>query len=265
VELKGYNLSPEREKIFKLHGLPDVVIKTEELEKEQENWMYGLYSVLKFRFPDDINIIKGNESEYLRSLAIAGNDSIADENKVTFDLAQVNNADYTFVLIDGEVVKCFNYPLIPNLPVNAIKSFEILKNPKGAQRYYFETFPNAIMLPLMATYAIISVYTYAGKGLLGITETKGIFKGTIDGFSTKREFYAPKYDNLQPEDWNLPDLRSVIHWSPSVTTDENGQANIEFYNADNTGDMLVIVEAIAPDGKVGYLETTYKVDKKLEK
>jgi hypothetical protein len=28
--------------------------------------------------------------------------------------------------------------------------------------------------------------------------------------------------------------------------------------------MLVVIEAIAPDGKIGYFETSYTVDKKLE-
>ena len=49
-----------------------------------------------------------------------------------------------------------------------------------------------------------------------------------------------------------------------VETDKLGLAEIEFYNGDNTGDMLVVIEAISTDGKIGYYETTYTVDKRLE-
>tara|TARA_R110002049_G_scaffold307520_1_gene508204 strand:- start:13006 stop:15843 length:2838 start_codon:yes stop_codon:yes gene_type:complete len=263
VELTGYNLTPEREKMFKLHGAPDVVINTEDLEKEEEKWMYGLYSVLKFRFPDDINIVKGNESQYLRFNA---DDPIADENTAVFDLAQVYGTDFTYIFIDNQLVEGYNYPLLPNLPVDGIKSFEILKNPKGnLGHYYTEVFPYASFPPALLTYGIVSIYTYSGKGLFGITPAKGIFKGAISGFSTKREFYAPKYDNLQDEDWNLPDDRSTIYWSPSITTNTEGQTKIEFYNGDNVGDMLVVIEAITPDGEIGYYETTYTVQEKIEK
>lgn len=262
VELTGYNLTPEREKMFKLHGAPDVVIENEDLEKEEEKWMYGLFSILKFRFPDDINITKGNESDYVR---FSANDPVADENKAVFDLAQVYGVDVTFVFIDNQLIEGYNYPLLPNLPIDGIKSFEILKIPEGnISQYYTDVFPYATFPPSLASYAIISIYTYGGKGLFGITPAKGIFKGVVNGFSTKREFYVPKYDNLQDDDWNLPDDRSTIYWSPSTNTSTDGEATIDFFNGDNTGDMLVVVEAITPDGKIGYYETSYKVDEKIE-
>ena len=65
--------------------------------------------------------------------------------------------------------------------------------------------------------------------------------------------------------WKVPDLRSVVHWAPNVKTDENGEARVEFYNADNIGDMQVIVEGITKNGKIGYFETIYTVDKKIER
>lgn len=113
--------------------------------------------------------------------------------------------------------------------------------------------------------SIISIYTYAGKGFNYVTKNKGIDKFSVQGFATKREFYAPKYGNDDINDWSLPDLRSVVHWVPNVNTDENGEAKVEFYNADTIGVMLVIVEGITNNEKLGYFETTYSVDKKLER
>jgi hypothetical protein len=38
-----------------------------------------------------------------------------------------------------------------------------------------------------------------------------------------------------------------------------GKATTSFYNADNLGDMTVVVEAISDDGKIGCKELYYKV------
>ncbi|WP_131474428.1 hypothetical protein [Neotamlana nanhaiensis] len=255
VELTGYNLTPKREKVFKLHGPPDVVISNEELEKEEEKWMFGLYSVLRSKFPDDIRIKRVNKSgyDYFKTSQIgSGLDS--------FDMANAFGADFTFILIDGVLIDLYEYPLVSRLPVEGVKSFEILNHPKNARRYFYQIFPVSEDIAFK-TFAIISIYTYSGKGLYGIGRTEGIFKGVISGFSPRKEFYAPKYDVLEPVDWDIADLRSTIHWSPSITTNEQGEAEIEFYNADTTGDMLIILEAISPDGKLGYFESTYQVSK----
>lgn len=249
VELTGYKLTPLREKIIGLHGKPDVVIDNDDLEKENKKWSYGLYSVLLFSFPDDLEIkMVGGQLD-------------------RFQIANVYGSDFTFILFDGIPVEIQDYNLIPNIDINQVSSFEIIKNPKRRKHYVLDVFGYDPFTgkKFDATLSIINIITYSGKGFFGLSQTKGIFKGVIDGFSTKREFYAPKYDNLQSEDWDIPDLRSVIHWSPNITTDENGESKIEFYNADTTGDMLIVVEAIATDGKMGYFQTTYNVEEKIEK
>lgn len=245
VHLSGYKLTPEREKIMELHGPPDVVIENKELVANKKKWSYGLFSVLMFSYPDDISI---------RRVGSGGG----------FLIAEAFGADFTFVLIDGKLVELHEYQLLGSLPTEEIKSVEILNSPKNWIGYFYELFP-PFPGPGIATFSIISIYTYSKIGLYGIQRNPGIFKNIISGFTPKREFYAPKHKDLTREDWNIPDLRSVVHWEPNVTTDLEGNAQVEFYNDDNTGDMLVIVEGITSDGKIGYYETTYRVDEKLEK
>ena len=38
-------------------------------------------------------------------------------------------------------------------------------------------------------------------------------------------------------------------------------ASSTFYNADNVGEMLVVVEAISDTGEIGYQELIYEVEK----
>ena len=74
------------------------------------------------------------------------------------------------------------------------------------------------------------------------------------------EFYAPKYKNIQDNNWNQPDLRALIHWNPIIKTDSIGKASASFYNADNTGKMTIVVEAISKNGEIGYKEVDFLVD-----
>lgn len=245
VLLSGYKLTPEREKMMELHGEPDVVIENKELMSKVKKWSYGLYSILLFNYPEEISITRvGPNGGFL--------------------FARVHGADYTYYIIDGIPVHKDYYSLIGDLPTEEIKSVEILKNPKNKSEYFYDVGRNPVAeVPMFD--AFISIYTYAGKGLFGVQKTHGMSKKTIPVFSTPREFYAPKHENLTTQDWKIPDLRSLVYWNASLQTDTDGKAMVEFYNPDDVGDMLVVIEAISEDGKIGYHETTYSVEEKLER
>lgn len=272
VELTGYNVTPEREKIFKLHGPPDTVIENEELVKEEEKWMSGLYDLLRTKFPDDIYFEDVRYPAEAFGLKQDPSFTPVDTIVPSLEVPKIAETNVAFVFIDGEIVEGIDYPLLPFLSTENIKSVEILKRPKGGiLDLYREAFPRTDLKTITdaiaikaAIVGIISIYTYGSNGIAALSSTKGIFQGTVSGFSAKREFYAPKYAKLQDEDWDVPDVRSVIHWKPLALTDVSGNAKVEFYNGDNTGDMLVVIEAITPDGKMGYFETNYTVEEKID-
>ncbi|GAA3631381.1 hypothetical protein [Flavivirga jejuensis] len=245
VLLDSYKLTPEREKMMELHGPPDVVIEDKELQSKIKKWSYGLYSILLFNYPEKVSVIRGGSGG-------------------GFLYANVHGADFTFVIIDGIPVKIYNYSLIQSLPTEEIKSVELIKYPKNPEKYAFDVFGTNVYKG-METWSFINIYTYAGKGLFSVQRTPGMSKKTVPVFSTPREFYAPKYENLTTQDWKTPDLRPLIYWNANLQTNAEGKTMAEFYNADNTGDMLVVIETITEDGKIGYHEMTYTVEEKLEK
>jgi len=247
VLLENYKMTPEREKMMALHGKPDVVIEDKELHEKIENWSYGLFSVLLFNYPDDLDVTRfgGGGSGFL--------------------IADVHGADFTCILIDGIPVFIKNYPLIGNLPTEEIKSVEIIKRPKNPRKYAIDIFGRSDALDAALQVSFINIYTYSKNGLFGVKKTPGIFKGTIPAFSLSREFYSPKYESLISEDWKIPDLRSIIHWEPNLITDAQGAAEISFYNDDNIGDMLIVIEGITEDGEIGYYDMTYKVKERIDK
>ena len=245
VLLSGYKLTPEREKMMELHGPPDIVIEDKELQSKIKKWSYGLYSILLFNYPEELSVERvGSGGGFL--------------------YANVHGADFTFVIIDGIPVRIVDYSLIGSLPTEEIKSVELIKYPKNPEKYASEVF-GRIVFKGIDTWSFINIYTYAGKGLFSVQRTSGISKKTIPVFSTPREFYAPKHENLTAQDWKTPDLRPLIYWNANLQTDTEGTAMVEFYNADDIGDMLVVIETITEDGKIGYHEITYTVEEKLEK
>lgn len=240
VVVEGYRMTPERKKVAEEYGKPDRVIDGKEILAKEEKWSYGLYSVLLFNFPEII-VKRGRDGNLY---------------------ARVRHDEMTLVVIDGIPVKYYDYPFIANIPPSEVISFEVIKYAKNFLDLFLETFPQASPLDAPVTGDVIAIYTYGRKGIYGATRTVGILKETIPVFSASREFYVPKYDNLKPEDWFKPDLRALIHWEPRLETDSQGKATTKFYNADNTGNMLVVIEAISEKGEIGYKEFTYKVSKK---
>jgi hypothetical protein len=112
---------------------------------------------------------------------------------------------------------------------------------------------------------IIAIYTIGGRGIYGAIKPEGIIQAAVPIFSAPREFYTPKYENLTASDWYKPDLRALIHWEPRIRVDSSGKASATFYNADTSGEMEVVVEAISEDGKIGYQELIYNVRKRDSK
>ncbi len=120
---------------------------------------------------------------------------------------------------------------------------------------------------------VIAIYTRVGKSRT-VTNSKGVvFTRRIPqdsqesasllkrnalhikrimplGFQKPAEFYAPKYDT--PTQNTKPDLRTTIHWQPSLTTDENGTASFRFYTADVPSTYTVVIEGVTDDGKIVY-------------
>ncbi len=240
VVIEEYRMTPERQKIADAYGKPDIVIDGEEIREKEAKWSYGLYSVLLFNFPGKVRI-----------LTIGG------------DLyAQATNPEPTLVVIDGIPVAKESYPLIPYIPPSEVKSFEIIEYAKNFFQLFMEVFPRVHPLDVPHQGNVIAIYTYAGKGLYGVQKPIGIVQASVPAFSTQREFYAPKYEKLTPDDWIKPDLRALVHWEPQVVVDSLGKHTTSFYNTDNVGEMLVVVEAISENGEIGYQEVIYNVEEK---
>ncbi|MDC1503594.1 hypothetical protein N8475_00240 [Winogradskyella sp.] len=239
VELRAYELIPQRVTSIELHGEPDIVIDGEELVEVAPDWSYGLFSVLKAKYPSIIRI------EDIGSLS---NPLLVPE---------VVGVKFTYILFDNIPVSMSEYGLVPDFPIEEVMSIDIIKHPKDKTQYFFEVFRSTLNCPVEV--AFLNIYTFSKNGLYGAKRAKGVRTDEISGFTESVAFYAPTYEVLTSQDWTIPDNRSVIHWSPNVVLNAKGEYTLEFYNDDYVGDVAVIVEAISKDGKLGNLENTYTI------
>jgi hypothetical protein len=138
------------------------------------------------------------------------------------------------VLIDGNPIFDFNKIVAFN-PLK-IESIDVVseKFHKGATAYD----------------GIISCKTYGGD-LGGYTLDAGAVVLKFDGLQQQREFYTPLYENADQKSSRIPDLRNLLKWDPSITTDITGKATVSFFTSDLKGKFAVTIQGITKDGKAG--------------
>ncbi|MCR4836362.1 MAG: hypothetical protein K5899_08290 [Bacteroidaceae bacterium] len=69
----------------------------------------------------------------------------------------------------------------------------------------------------------------------------------LQGFNRPAEFYQPDYSHRPLPDYL--DHRHTLYWNPSVTTDNTGQAYIEFYNSSECTHYDISVEGVTRNGE----------------
>ena len=73
-------------------------------------------------------------------------------------------------------------------------------------------------------------------------------RSQIQGYSYSKEFVHPDYSGVPVQD--LPrDYRRTLYWNPNVTLDENGRAEIEFFNNSTCRHISICAEGLSHDGK----------------
>lgn len=241
VVVKTRFLSPQQKRVTDRFGKATVVIDGQEIRDKEEKWSYGLYSVLLFRFPDKVRIQRRGDGTLYASLF---------------------NNEPTLVVIDGIPVLYYEYDIIPGIAPSEVKSFEVIPYAKNFFGLYCETVPRCDPLTAPMTGNVIAIYTYAGKGIEGARPVVGLKKTAVPVFSSTREFYSPRYDQLTPKEGQKPDLRNLVQWAPNLKTDTTGKCSLSFYNADAAGTVKVVVEAISESGELGYQEVFYEVKKR---
>ncbi len=147
------------------------------------------------------------------------------------------------VVVDGAEVPPES---INNYTPNDIETIEVLK------------YASAAAYGMQGGHGVLVITTKRGAGTAAKDiASVGILPITVQGYYKAREFYSPKYESnvTNPR----PDLRSTIYWKPELTTDKDGNASFDYYNADGIGNYRVVIEGIDEKGNIGRQVYRYNV------
>lgn len=135
---------------------------------------------------------------------------------------------------------------IQSIPLSDVDKIEILKSAH-----------NTAVYGVKGANGVIAIYTRKGEATRRSSIGKGIVENRIVGYATHKEFFSPKYAevNLNNEQ---PDLRTLLYWNPEVIT-EKGKAELVFFSSDQPGKYMVIVEGFSNDGNICVGRTEFEV------
>lgn len=133
---------------------------------------------------------------------------------------------------------------VATFPVNEIKNIMVL--PPGQIPSHYAS-PDVAM-DMWQSMVVIETYTkdfYRG-------DPTGIITFMLDGLDSSRQFYSPRYDGPSSEN-QIYDSRATLYWNPSIITDENGVAKIDFYTSDRETSLSLVINGIeAGTGNSGH-------------
>jgi hypothetical protein len=132
-------------------------------------------------------------------------------------------------IIDGTTTK--NTEFFLSLKTSEVVYVKIFRNSKKLARLGF-----------IGKNGIVMVQTKSGKARETVNQ-----ENLITGLQMPVRFNTPNYDNGVKS--LKPDFRSTIFWSPSISTDSNGKAKVEFYTSDDMGTLQIRIDGFSKNGE----------------
>lgn len=151
--------------------------------------------------------------------------------------------------------------LIDNVPVPYTAVYDL----RATEIDYVEVYKSAsaAMFGVNGFNGAMAFYTLKGDKLRkAMAQKPGMRTISGNGYHAAREFYSPKYDESNKQQF-IPDERSTLFWAPMITTDSEGKAQIEFYTHDKNSNVFIDIQGISLNGKVGTAVSQFNIRKNL--
>jgi TonB-dependent SusC/RagA subfamily outer membrane receptor len=167
--------------------------------------------------------------------------------------SSVTNNNNPLFVIDGVVfdsnISGYSSPL-QNIPLNNINDITVLKD-ASATAIYGARGVNGVI--------VINTTNNRNQSRSIKKPFKPKYTGliiTARQIPVTKEYYYPVYDQKElPE--VREDFRSTVYWNPNVTTNNAGDATVEFYTSDEITSFRAIAEGISRNGALGRAEKKY--------
>ncbi|MGY6649124.1 TonB-dependent receptor plug domain-containing protein [Wenyingzhuangia sp. IMCC45574] len=252
-------------------GIANVVKLDEESSSLDEVVVIGYGTVKKSEVTGAVTTIRADQlmSTPTTDVASALQGQIAGVNVISSSGSPGEEANIVIrgfsSLMDGNssplfVVDGVPFDSDPQLSINQIETINVLKDAASAAIYGTRGANGVILISTKNGYRHHKGHTLFKRKLkfnFATRKYKGIQKHRFDYSSV---FYRPIY----PKDYSpleRTDFRNTIYWNPIVQTDENGEANLNFYNSEAITSFKITTEGISATGLVGRDETFYATKK----
>ncbi len=151
------------------------------------------------------------------------------------------------LILDGAEIKFGPSFNIDDIPAPQVETIEVLKY--GSTGAYGMEGANGVLI----------ITTKEGTQGIKNKTAIGVLPIAPMGFYKARTFYSPKYDYSNGNS-PVPEMRPTIYWNPDIITDKDGNASVEYYNAESRGIYKLVLEGIDKNGKPGRLVYRYTVE-----
>jgi len=172
--------------------------------------------------------LKKRKSEYEISIADPVENRIYDEAPLLF--------------IDGVVIK--DPAIIANLDPETVEKIDAVKS-----RYFVGEY---------MMYGLVNVITRAGD-FRNVTLPDYAVRLPYRVAEPVNSFSSPDYTSLEKRQSHIPDFRNTLYWTPSVKTDKEGKAVVEFWSSDFRSDYEINLQGFTVDGIPVSIRKTIKV------
>jgi hypothetical protein len=147
------------------------------------------------------------------------------------------------LFIDGVVVKDPN--VIANLDPEKVEKIDAIKSRYFVGDYLFFGMVNVITRT--GDFSNVTLPDYAVRFAYRVTDPVS-------------SFASPDYISREKRESRIPDFRNTLYWNPSVKTDKEGKAGLEFWTSDFRSEYEICVQGFGSDGIPVSIRKIIKVD-----
>lgn len=234
VEIRGERVKEEflpEYRMKRSYGEPDRVLRGDELSIGYSDLLLALQG----RFPGLIIRQVSNQNQAVR-----------------WAVYLAKNGAGSFVIGPQEVLVTVDDAIMSGTPESVLAMI----HPNQVESVELRSRTN-VLYGNVSNGGILSIYLKKGVNLKNARDRTPVI-GTVKatGYTFVSNFSGPNYDE---EKFDLPDNRSLIHWSPVISIKDNGVATTSFFSADLPTTYRIEVEGITKDGKPVRAVTTVAV------
>ncbi len=152
--------------------------------------------------------------------------------KITNPLTGMFYDEPPLVMIDGVIIN--DMTVLADLNPEIVEKIEVVKTP--------------YLIGSLVLHGIVNVITRSGN-FSSIAMPDYAVELPYRVIDKTFIFTAPDYSDEQNRSGRTPDLRNTLYWNPSVKTNRDGTAEIEFWTSDLPGIYIINIQGISGTGE----------------